>query len=79
MKNKKNTVLQVILWIIQGALVGIGAILPGISGGTLCYAFGIYNQLLEVLFQPLYRIGKHLEQLIVYTEGVAKRAAAYTR
>lgn len=70
MKNKKNTVLQVILWIIQGALVGIGAILPGISGGTLCYAFGIYNQLLEVLSNPIKGLKKHWFMLIFVVSGV---------
>lgn len=70
MKNKRNTVLQIFLWIIQGALVGIGAILPGVSGGTLCYAFGIYNQLLEVLSDPIKGLKKHWFMLIFVISGV---------
>jgi putative membrane protein len=70
MKNKRNTVLQIFLWIIQGALVGIGAILPGVSGGTLCYAFGIYNQLLEVLSSPIKGLKKHWFMLIFVISGV---------
>ena len=42
---KKNFLLKAILWIVQGFIVGLGAILPGVSGGTLCYAFGIYEEL----------------------------------
>ena len=70
MKNNKNAVLQMILWVIQGALVGIGAILPGVSGGTLCYAFGIYNQLLEVLSDPFKGLKKHWFMLIFVVLGV---------
>lgn len=64
MENKKNKVLQIILWIIQGFIVGIGAILPGVSGGTLCYAFGIYDPILEVLSSPIKAIKKHWFMLI---------------
>ena len=64
MKNKKNVILQSILWIIQGCIVGIGAILPGVSGGTLCYAFGIYNPILEVLSNPIKGIKKYWYMLI---------------
>ena len=41
-----------ILLILKGALVGFGAIMPGISGGTLCAAFGMYQPLLNVLSHP---------------------------
>lgn len=63
--------LQIILWIVQGAIVGIGAILPGVSGGTLCYAFGIYNPLLEVLTTPIKGIKKHWYMLIFVCIGCA--------
>lgn len=64
MNKKKNIVIQAILWIIQGFIVGIGAILPGVSGGTLCYVFGIYDQVLEILTDPLKGIKKHWLMLI---------------
>jgi len=70
MKLKRNVILQAILWVVQGALVGIGAILPGISGGTLCYAFGIYNQLLDVLSSPIKGIKKHWFMLMFVVLGV---------
>ena len=37
---------------IQGVLIGAGAILPGISGGVLCVVFGIYRQMMAVLAHP---------------------------
>ena len=64
MNEKKNFLLKALLWIIQGCIIGIGAILPGVSGGTLCYVFGIYDQLLEVLSNPFKGIKKHLKMLI---------------
>ena len=64
MKIKKNLVLQALMWIAQGFIVGIGAILPGVSGGTLCYVFGIYDQVLEILTDPLKGIKKHWLMLI---------------
>lgn len=71
MEKKKNIILRAILWIVQGCIVGIGAILPGVSGGTLCYAFGIYDQLLEVLSNPFKGLKKHWRMLIFVGVGVA--------
>ena len=41
--------LQFISRIIKGAVVGVGAILPGISGGVLSVVFGIYRPLMGSL------------------------------
>lgn len=71
MTSKKNKIIQAILWIVQGFIVGIGAILPGVSGGTLCYAFGIYDQVLEVLSSPIKGIKKHWFMLIFVGLGAA--------
>ena len=35
-------IAKVLFQILQGALIGVGAVLPGISGGVLCVIFGIY-------------------------------------
>ena len=45
--------LQFISRIIKGAVVGVGAILPGISGGVLSVVFGIYRPLMEFLAHPV--------------------------
>ncbi len=67
--KQKNFILQAILWVVQGFIVGMGAILPGVSGGTLCYAFGIYDQILEVLSDPFRGIKKHWKMLIFVVLG----------
>ncbi len=64
MKNKKG-ILQYILWVIQGFIVGVGAILPGVSGGTLCYVFGIYDPIVQVLSNPFKGV-KRFWKLIVF-------------
>ncbi len=67
--KRKNIILQIILWVLQGFIVGIGAILPGVSGGTLCYVFGIYDQILEVLSDPFRGIKKHWMMLCFVVLG----------
>ena len=64
MENKKLPIIKYLLWILQGFIVGIGAILPGVSGGTLCYAFGIYDQLIEVLSDPIKGVKRHWLMLL---------------
>jgi putative membrane protein len=50
--------------IICGILVGGGAILPGLSGGVLCVAFGIYQPMMELLSHPRAAIKKHIKMFI---------------
>ncbi len=50
--NKTSSVNAVFDWIVRlvkGALIGIGAIVPGLSGGVLMVVFGIYEPLLRFL------------------------------
>lgn len=46
-RNSKQQALLWFVWLIEGIIVGFGAILPGISGGTLCVAFGMYRPIIE--------------------------------
>ena len=57
------------LWVIEGIAVGVGAILPGVSGGTLCYAFGVYTPILEVLSSPRKSLKKHWRMLLFFALG----------
>ena len=68
-KMKRNAILKTALHIIQGALVGIGAILPGISGGVLCVAFGIYEPMMELLTNPIKAMKKHYRMFIPFILG----------
>ena len=63
-KTNKTSFVSHIIMVFKGVLVGFGAILPGVSGGTLCYVFGIYDQVLEILTAPIKGIKKHWLMLI---------------
>jgi putative membrane protein len=65
----KAKILKNILYFIQGALVGVGAILPGVSGGVLCVAFGIYEPMMELLTHPVSAFKKHYRIFIPFTIG----------
>ena len=58
-----------ILLIIKGIVVGFGAIMPGISGGTLCVAFGMYKPLLNVLSDPKKAIKEDGFKLLMFIIG----------
>ncbi len=55
---------------LKGTLVGIGAIVPGISGGALCAAFGMYEHILNLLAHPIRTIKKHGFELLAFVIGV---------
>ena len=38
-----------ILMILKGSLIGLGSILPGVSGGMIAAAFDIYKDLINAL------------------------------
>ena len=61
---RKNRPFYVILLFFQGMLIGVSGILPGISGGVLCVAFGIYKPFMELLASPLRGIRAHWRMLL---------------
>lgn len=54
---------------LQGALVGGGAILPGISGGVLCVTFGIYQPMMALLSHPVRSFRKYYKLFIPFMIG----------
>lgn len=65
MEEKKNfSLMRLLMKIIQGALIGLGAVLPGISGGVLCVVFGIYKTIMEFLADPIHTFKTHVPKLI---------------
>ena len=56
--------MRFIVKILQGALIGLGAVLPGISGGVLCVVFGIYKTIMEFLADPFRKFKTHVPKLI---------------
>lgn len=59
------------MWLLEGAAVGFGAVLPGVSGGTLCVAFGMYRPLIETLSSLKTGVKKHGFMLGVFLLGIA--------
>lgn len=68
--SKTNTSSPFALRVLQGALIGLGAVLPGISGGVLCVVFGIYTILMEFLADPFRKMKTHLPKLLPVIIGI---------
>ena len=51
-KNTKMSIGQWLMHVLHGALIGVGAILPGVSGGVMCVLFGIYQPMMALLSHP---------------------------
>ncbi len=71
MQNNRPGLLRLVLRFVQGMLIGVGAVLPGISGGVLCVVFGIYKPVMELLSDPLRRLRTHLPLLAPVIAGGA--------
>ena len=67
---KKKSVFSYLFKILKGSLVGLGAVLPGISGGVLCVVFGIYKTVMEFLASPFKRLKTHFPVLFPYGIGL---------
>ena len=52
MPDQNYPLSRLVLLFFQGALIGTGAILPGISGGVLCVAFGLYEHMVGLFVHP---------------------------
>ena len=65
-----NNPVQNLLRVLQGALIGLGAVLPGVSGGVLCVIFKVYQPLMEVLSNPAKALKKHCRLLLPVIIGV---------
>ncbi len=63
-KPSITVVLHWLLRVLQGALIGAGAILPGISGGVLCVIFGIYQPMMSLLAHPVRTFKKNVKLLL---------------
>lgn len=50
--------------LLKGILVGIGFILPGLSGGVLAVIFKIYDPMIRFLAKPFHRFGRQVRYFI---------------
>ena len=70
-KQQRMSPAMALLRVLQGALIGLGAVLPGISGGVLCVIFGIYRPVMELLSDPRKNYKTHLPKLAPVFLGMA--------
>ena len=70
-RNAFSMVKTFIVRVIQGAIIGAGAILPGISGGVLCVVFGIYRPMMAVLAHPFKNLKLYWKMFIPIAIGWA--------
>ncbi len=68
-KNGRPFLLKLLIKLLQGALIGLGSVLPGISGGVLSVVFGVYKPVMELLANPLGKAKTHLPRLLPYFAG----------
>ena len=74
MKEHKEGSLPLCTFLVrmlQGMLIGLGAVLPGISGGVLCVIFGIYRPVMELLSNPRKYFFTHIRKLLPVILGGA--------
>lgn len=58
LEKERLTLKRIVTLMLQGAIIGAGGILPGVSGGILCVAFGLYMPLMQLFANPLKEIPK---------------------
>jgi putative membrane protein len=69
--RKIRPVVDWFIRLVKGALVGIGFILPGLSGGVLAVIFGIYNPLIRFLANIRYKFLKNVLYFLPVGIGAA--------
>lgn len=57
--ERRQIWLHILRNFLCGALIGAGAILPGVSGGVLAVVFDIYRPFMEVLTRPFEAVPKY--------------------
>ena len=68
--NNNFSPIRVGIKLLHGALIGLGAVLPGISGGVLMVVFGVYKMVMEFLADPFRKFKSHFPRLFPYGIGL---------
>ena len=62
--EKAKKAAPALIRVLQGMLIGVGGILPGISGGVMCAIFGLYKPVMEFLAHPIKNFKTHIKLLL---------------
>ena len=65
-----NPIMRLCLKLLCGILIGVGAVLPGVSGGVLCVIFGIYPIMMDFISHPFSGLKSKLKILMPYMIGM---------
>ena len=66
---KNSRIKNAILRIVQGVIIGAGAILPGVSGGVLAVVFGVYRPAMELFTHPKRALARYWRMLLAVGIG----------
>lgn len=66
----RHTAAGFFLHLLQGVLIGLGAVLPGLSGGVLCVVFGVYAPMMALLSHPLRAFRQYAPVLLPIALGM---------
>lgn len=69
-QDQRSAPLQFLIRLLQGVIIGVGGILPGVSGGAMCVIFGVYRPLMETLAHPFKNIKKYFWLLFPVAVGI---------
>ena len=69
--TERSELQKFVLHLLQGAMIGIGAVLPGISGGVLSVVFGIYEPIMAFLSNPREALSQYGRLLLPVLLGAA--------
>ena len=61
---------KLMLKVVCGILIGVGAVLPGVSGGILCVIFGIYPIVVDFISHPFTNLKNKIKILAPYGCGL---------
>ena len=62
--------LQYLLKILRGALIGLANVIPGVSGGTMMVSMGIYDTLIHCITHLFREFVKSVKTLLPYVIGM---------
>ena len=71
LENKESSLVErILLKVLCGILIGVSAVLPGVSGGILCVIFGIYPVVMDLISHPFTNLKEKLKILMPYMFGM---------
>ena len=75
MKSKIN-IFNLLLAVLKGTLVGLAVVIPGVSGGSMLLAIGVYEDAVSITSKDKTRRRAAIKKLIPYAIGIVLGVAA---